>query len=288
MTEGKTLMAYGIGGRINADIFAVKRDKIFVILGLLERTEMVRRMATKKHTVITLVNWSKYQIEETLSGHKPDTERTREKKGKEREEEIALPEELETPDFRKAWSEWTEYRRESKKKLTKSTITRQLGSLAKLVIVDYLQLVSAGKRSSGNRVQEVGEISRGLKKMALELDVPVIALAQLNRAIEQDATRVPRLSDLRESGSIEADSDAVLFIHCQNPSVNQDGRLLCQIVVSKNRSGRQGMFDICFVRDFSRFEDWRDHQDLVDMAEKMAEAKAKPKSGRTAWRSAKR
>ena len=159
---------------------------------------------------------------------------------------------------------------------------------AKLVIVDYLQLVSAGKRSSGNRVQEVGEISRGLKKMALELDVPVIALAQLNRAIEQDATRVPRLSDLRDSGSIEADSDAVLFIHCQNPAVNQDGRLLCQIVVSKNRSGRQGMFDICFVRDFSRFEDWRDHQDLVDMAEKMAEAKAKPKGGRSAWRSAKR
>ena len=78
-------MAYGIGGRINADIFTVKRDKIFVILGLLERTEMIRRMATKKHTVITLVNWSKYQIEETLSGHKPDTERTerrREKKEK--------------------------------------------------------------------------------------------------------------------------------------------------------------------------------------------------------------
>ena len=132
LTEGKTLMAYGIGGRINADIFAVKRDKIFVILGLLERTGMIRRRATKKHTVITLVNWSKYQIEETLSGHKPDTERTREKKGKEREEEIALPEELDTSDFRKAWGEWTEYRRESKKKLTKSTITRQLGSLAKL------------------------------------------------------------------------------------------------------------------------------------------------------------
>ena len=213
LTEGKTLMVYGIGGRINADIFAVKRDKVFVILGLLERTEMIRRRATKKHTVITLVNWSKYQIEETLSGHKPDTERTREKKGKEREEEIALPE---------------------------------------------------------------------------ELDVPVIALAQLNRAIEQDATRVPRLSDLRESGSIEADSDAVLFIHCQNPAVNQDGRLLCQIVVSKNRSGRQGMFDICFVREFSRFDDWRDHQDLVDMAEKMEEAKTKPKGGRSAWRSAKR
>ena len=132
LTEGKTLMAYGIGGRINADIFAVKRDKICLILGLLERTEMIRRRATKKHTVIIQVNWSKHKIEETLNGHKPDTNQTREKKGKEREEEIAVPEEFDTPDFRKAWNEWTEYRRESKKKLTKSTITRQLGSLAKL------------------------------------------------------------------------------------------------------------------------------------------------------------
>ena len=99
---------------------------------------------------------------------------------------------------------------------------------------------------------------------------------------------MPRLSNLRESGSNEADSDAVLFIYCQNLAVNQDGRLLCHIVVSKKCSGRQGMFDICFVRDFSRFEDWRDHQDLVDMVEKMAEAKAKPKGGGSAWRSAKR
>ena len=73
-------MIYGIGGRINADIFAVKRDKVFVILGLLERTEMIRRWATKKHIVITLVNWSKFQIEETQSGNKPDTKQTREKK----------------------------------------------------------------------------------------------------------------------------------------------------------------------------------------------------------------
>ena len=78
LTEGKTLIAYGIGGRINADIFNIKRDKICVILSLLERTEMIRRWATKKHTVITLVNWSKYQIEETKSGHNPDTKQTRE------------------------------------------------------------------------------------------------------------------------------------------------------------------------------------------------------------------
>ena len=76
--------------------------------------------------------------------------------------------------------------------------------------------------------------------MALELDVPVIALAQLNRAIEHDATWGPRLSDLLESDSIESDSDAVLFIHCQNSVVNQDGRLLCQIVVSKEPQRQAG------------------------------------------------
>ena len=112
----------------------------------------------------------------------------------------------------------------------------------------------------------------------LELDVPVVVLAQLNRAIEQDDNRVPRLFDLRESGSIEADSDCVMFIHCENTSVYIDGRLLCQIVVSKNRSGRQGKFDIAFNRDFSRFEDWRYNQDLVDMAESMAKKKTTKKS----------
>ena len=73
-------MIYGIGGRINAYIFNVKRDKICVILRLLERTEMIRRWATKKHIIITLVNWSKFQIEETQSGNNPDTKQTREKK----------------------------------------------------------------------------------------------------------------------------------------------------------------------------------------------------------------
>ena len=101
-------------------------------------------------------------------------------------------------------------------------------------------------RANTNQTREK-KVKEREEEIALpeELDVPVIALAQLNRAIEQDATRGPSLSDLLESGLIEADSDAVLFIHCQNSAVNQDERLLCQIVVSKNRSGRQRMFDIC-------------------------------------------
>ena len=98
MTEGKTLMAYRIGGRINADIFAVKRDKICLILRLLERTEMIRRRKTNKHTVITLLNWSKYQVDETVQRHNRDATQTGEKKGKEREEENTFPEEIDIPD----------------------------------------------------------------------------------------------------------------------------------------------------------------------------------------------
>ena len=136
----------------------------------------------------------------------------------------------------------------------------------KLVIVDYLQLVGVDRRHNGTRAEEVGEISRGLKKMALELDIPVIALAQLNRSIESDNTRLPRLSDLRESGSIEADSDVVAFIYCKNQKAAKEGRLLNQIYVGKNRSGPQGKFNICFDRHHSRFEDWREHKDLVELA----------------------
>ena len=138
-----------------------------------------------------------------------------------------------------------------------------------LIIVDYLQLVEVRtRRNGGTRAEEVGEITRGLKKMALELDIPVIALAQLNRSIESDNSRMPRLSDLRESGSIEADSDVVAFIYCQNQAATKGGRLLSQIFVGKNRSGPQGRFDICFDRHHSRFEDWRSHRDLVEEAEK--------------------
>ena len=152
----------------------------------------------------------------------------------------------------------------------------------KALFVDYLQLV--GTRGNNNRVQEVGQISRGLKSMAGELDLPVIALAQLNRQIENDNNRAPRLSDLRESGAIESDSDVVAFIWVEDFNMADGGRLLTRITVAKNRAGRSGSFHLCFNRDYSRFEDWRDNQDLIEMYE-MADEK---KSSKSKWRSAKR
>ena len=149
-----------------------------------------------------------------------------------------------------------------------------------LVIVDYLQLVGTNNRN-GNRVNEVSIISRGLKSLAMELGIPVVACAQLNRQVENDGNRAPRLADLRESGSIESDSDIVGFIYCEDYNIVDGDRLLCRFAVRKNRSGRQGEFDLCFNRAFNRFEDWRQHQDLVAKRD-LPEEKPKKKWGKSA------
>ncbi len=117
-----------------------------------------------------------------------------------------------------------------------------------LVIVDYLQLMQghAGGRGE-NRVQEISEISRSLKALARELDVPVLALSQLSRAVESRQSRVPQLSDLRESGSIEQDSDIVLFIYrdeVYNPE--SDRKNIADIIVAKHRNGPIGQFSLYF------------------------------------------
>jgi replicative DNA helicase len=150
-----------------------------------------------------------------------------------------------------------------------------------ILFVDYLQLVGGSGNRNGNRVTEVGQISRGLKSMAMELDVPVVALAQLNRQVENDGNRAPRLADLRESGAIEADSDVVMFIWVESYDFAEGGRLLTRIEVAKNRAGRSGSFHLCFNKNYSRFEDRRDHQDLIEKYEQAAEqAKNKKKFGR--------
>jgi len=126
-----------------------------------------------------------------------------------------------------------------------------------LILVDYMQMMK-GSLESGryeNRTQEVSAISRGLKELARELNVPVLALAQLNRAVEQRADKVPQLSDLKESGSIEQDSDVVMFIH-QMPEteVNENGYAL-NIIVAKHRNGPTGFCPLWFKPSLTRFCD---------------------------------
>ncbi|MCR5412282.1 MAG: DnaB-like helicase C-terminal domain-containing protein [Patescibacteria group bacterium] len=106
-----------------------------------------------------------------------------------------------------------------------------------LVVIDYLQLMHAAV-PNGNRVQEISEISRGLKELAKELEVPVIALSQLSRAVEQRIDKKPQLSDLRESGSIEQDADSVIMLHREeyyDPDTDKKGST--DVCIRKNRNG---------------------------------------------------
>ncbi len=130
-----------------------------------------------------------------------------------------------------------------------------------LIIVDYLQLMSGYGRVE-NRTQEISGISRGLKALAKELNVPVIALSQLSRAPEQrQGDHKPQLSDLRESGSIEQDADLVMFIYREEvykPSEENAG--LAELIISKQRNGPTGVVKLAFLREYTRFETLLDLQ----------------------------
>ena len=125
-----------------------------------------------------------------------------------------------------------------------------------LIIVDYMQLARAvtdEKKSIENRLQEVSAISRGLKAMAREIDVPVLALAQLSRAVEQRAEKIPQLSDLRESGTIEADSDIVILLYQDQQIQMADGRIVVNALVAKQRNGPTGTIPLIFQRNLTEF-----------------------------------
>ncbi|MEX2246705.1 MAG: replicative DNA helicase [Dehalococcoidia bacterium] len=144
-------------------------------------------------------------------------------------------------------------------------LKQQLGGLD-LVLVDYLQLMHGTSRNRDNRVQEVSEISRGLKTLARELDVPVVAAAQLSRAPEMRQPHIPMLSDLRESGSIEQDADVVMFLYRDDIYVTREEWELrnvdqpypegiTKIIVAKHRNGPTGVIHLRFRDHLSRFED---------------------------------
>ena len=123
----------------------------------------------------------------------------------------------------------------------------------KLVIVDYLQLMSSGKRVE-SRQQEVSEFSRSLKLLAKELEVPVVAISQLNRSPEQRQDKRPMLSDLRESGSLEQDSDVVMLIHREDAYDRESPRAgEADLIVAKHRNGPTSTVTVSFQGHYSRF-----------------------------------
>lgn len=133
-----------------------------------------------------------------------------------------------------------------------------------LIIIDYLQLMRGdeGNNNKGNREQEISYISRSLKGLAKELDIPVIALAQLSRAVEQRQDKRPMLSDLRESGSIEQDADLVTFIYRPEyygitaDEEGNDNTGLTEIIIRKHRNGSPGTVNLKFIKHFGKFADW--------------------------------
>ncbi|MBW1729437.1 MAG: replicative DNA helicase [Deltaproteobacteria bacterium] len=130
-----------------------------------------------------------------------------------------------------------------------------------LVIVDYLQLIQ-GRRSAESRQLEISEISRSLKALAKDLNVPVLALSQLNRKVEERPNKRPQLADLRESGAIEQDADVIVFIYrdeVYHPTT-EENRNIAEIIVAKQRNGPTGYFKLTFQKEITRFRNYTDEE----------------------------
>ena len=133
-----------------------------------------------------------------------------------------------------------------------------------LVVVDYLQLVSGGKNYGTNRQQEVSDISRALKLLAVELHIPIIALAQLSRSVEQREDKRPIMSDLRESGSIEQDADIVSFLYrdsyYKKSTSDENNASISELIIGKHRNGRTGTINLVFKGDTCSFLNYEENK----------------------------
>ena len=129
-----------------------------------------------------------------------------------------------------------------------------------LIIVDYLQLMRSSHRSD-SREQEISDISRNLKALAKELDVPVVALSQLNRKVEERSDKQPMISDLRESGAIEQDADVIVFIYrdaAYNKAEDNPNKNIAEIIIGKQRNGPVGMLRLAYFSQYTMFDNLRE------------------------------
>src|SRR5687768_8560211 len=146
-------------------------------------------------------------------------------------------------------------------KVDRGFLTMPYRSDEELFVIDYLQLLNSTSRRAENRQQEIADISNGIKALAKELEVPVVVLSQLNRELEKDKNRKPRLSDLRESGSIEQDADLVCLLYKNTKeSDDDDGAAQPQdavpinLLIAKQRNGPTGDVCLTFLKSITRFE----------------------------------
>ena len=148
---------------------------------------------------------------------------------------------------------------EMRSKCRKMKLENNLG----LIIIDYLQLMSGSGRSSDSRQQEISDISRALKQLARELEVPVVALSQLSRAVEKRDDHRPMLSDLRESGAIEQDADVVMFLY-RDDYYNKDTDIpgVAEVIIAKQRNGPIGTVQMAWIAEQTKFADMARPQDI--------------------------
>ena len=133
-------------------------------------------------------------------------------------------------------------------------LARQYGGKLGLIVIDYIQLMS-GNRPGENRATEVSEISRSIKSLAKELQVPIVALSQLSRKVEERTDKRPMMSDLRESGAIEQDADVILMMYREDyykPDTPDKG--IAEVIIGKQRNGPTGTVRLAFLGEYTRFE----------------------------------